>query len=127
MERSPNWCRLDVARDYVYVDDVVDACLVAASADDGEVYNLGTGTQTSLGEVVEIARGVMGVEAEPRYGTMPERSWDTSVWVADSGRLERKLGWRAEVELETGLRQTVEWLRDTPGMLEFYRAGQERT
>ena len=69
----------------------------------------------------------MGVEAEPRWGTMPERPWDTSVWVADSGRLERKLGWRAEVELETGLLQTVEWLRDTPGMLEFYRAGQERS
>ena len=33
---------------------------------------------------------------------MPERSWDTSVWVADSGRMERKLGWRAEVGLEIG-------------------------
>ena len=121
----PDLVSPDVARDYVYVDDVVDACLATVSAGDGEIYNLGTGVQTALSEVVEIARGVLGIEAEPRWGTMPERSWDTSVWVADAGRLETKLGWRAQVEFETGLRQTVEWLRDTPGMLELYRARQE--
>ena len=123
----PDLVSPDVARDYVYVDDVVGACLAAASAEDGEIYNLGTGVQTTLSDVVEIARRVMGVEAEPRWGTMPDRSWDTSVWVADSGRLQRKLGWRPQRGFETGLRQTVDWLCNTPGMLEFYRARQAGT
>ena len=113
-----------VARDYIYVEDVVDACVAAASADDGDIYNLGTGVQTTLSEVVEIARRVLGIDAEPRWGSMRDRAWDTSVWVADPGHLERKLGWRARTGFEAGLRQTVEWLRDTPGMLEVYRARQ---
>ena len=66
----------------------------------------------------------MGVEAEPRWGTMPERPWDTSVWVADSGRMERETRMARKGRTGDGPRQTVEWLSDTPGMLEFYRAGQ---
>ena len=120
----PDLASPDVARDYIYVDDVVDACVVAAAADSGEIYNLGTGVQTTLSEVVELARRVMGIDAEPRWGSMRNRSWDTSVWVADTGYAERKLGWRPRIGFEAGLRQTVEWFRDTPGMLERYRARQ---
>ena len=122
----PDLVSPEIARDYVYVDDVVDACLAAASAEGGDIYNLGTGVQTTLAEVVEVARGVLGVAAEPRWGTMGERSWDTSVWVADAGRIDRKLGWRAQVGLEEGLQRTAEWLRGTPGMLQLYRAAHER-
>jgi UDP-glucose 4-epimerase len=123
--KLPDLASPDVARDYVYVDDVVDACVVTATAGEGEIYNLGTGVQTTLSDAVEIARHVMGIDAEPRWGSMSERTWDTPVWVANPGHLERKLGWQARVGFTAGLRQTVDWLRETPGMLEFYRARQE--
>ena len=66
-----------VARDYVYVDDVVDAYCLAAARDHepGAVYNLGTGRQTTLAEVVELAQGFrsvrrapLGFDAQPRLG-----------------------------------------------------------
>lgn len=101
------------ARDFVYVDDVVDAFLLAAASDvrAGSIYNVGSGVQTTIRDAVEAARRVFGVEAEPEWGTMPERSWDTNVWVADVTRTRAQLGWDARTPLDDGLRQTAAWLR----------------
>jgi UDP-glucose 4-epimerase len=113
----------EVARDYVYVDDVSEACVLAAASPTGErgaVFNVGTGVQTSLSEVVEIARGVMGVSKEPSWGSMPNRQWDTDVWVADKTKIERELGWQSRFTFEDGFRETVKWFRRHPEMLKFY-------
>ena len=52
----------------MYVDDVVDACLAAATARRGDIYNVGTGIQTTLGEAVDVARRVLSIDEEPRWG-----------------------------------------------------------
>src|SRR5439155_23757872 len=84
-----------IARDFVHVEDVVDAYLVAAGeAGSGEVYNVGTGTQTSLGELVRIAGEVFSFAPEPAWGSMAPRGWDTSTWVADSGQIRAEPGWK---------------------------------
>lgn len=104
-----------VARDFIYVDDVCDAFLQAASAPDlpaGAVYNIGTGVQTSIGDAVTAARELMGVTVEPTWGSMPDRSWDTSVWVADARRAARQLGWQSRTSFREGLSRTIEWFRD---------------
>jgi nucleoside-diphosphate-sugar epimerase len=113
----------DTARDFVYVDDAVDAFLLAAGRVGGEpgaVYNVGSGVQTTLRELVELTRGIFGLEEEPRYGTEPPRSWDTSVWVADAGRIRRELGWRPAVPLVDGLRRTAAWLEGDPRLGRLY-------
>lgn len=113
----------EVARDYVYVEDAVDAYLLAATAagqEPGAVYNVGTGVQTSLRQMVDLARGLLGIHAEPRWGTMPNRHWDTSVWVADSRKIRESLGWRPERSLEEGLSRTVDWFRDHPLLADYY-------
>lgn len=112
-----------IARDYVYVDDVVDAHLAAASVAGqrpGAVYNVATGRQTSLREVVEVARRELGLDVEPQWGSMPDRSWDCETWVGDPARIAAALGWRAGTAVPEGFRRTVAWLRDTPGMREAY-------
>jgi dolichol-phosphate mannosyltransferase len=117
----------DIARDYVHVDDVVEACVLAArgaQAGDGAIYNLGTGVQTTLREIVAIARGVLGVTAEPVWGTMPDRSWDTSVWVADARAIREVLGWAPRHDVEGGFREFVAWMRGRPDVLDFYRRQQ---
>jgi nucleoside-diphosphate-sugar epimerase len=103
----------DVARDFVFVDDVCDAFVRAATADvaPGSVYNVGSGSQTTVAEVVEIARRLFGVAAEPQWGSMPDRAWDTNVWVAHPARAERELGWRPRIDLRDGLAETADWLR----------------
>ena len=114
----------DIARDYVFTDDALDAYLLAASSpavEPGAVYNVGTGAQTTLREIADIARRVMSIEAEPVWGSMKNRVWDTSTWVADSGRIRRDLGWIPKHSLEEGLRKTVDWFVGNPELLGFYR------
>ncbi len=106
----------DVARDFVYVNDAVDAIIRIAKSTvpRGSIYNICSGEQTSLREVVEVARRVMGIRAEPVWASMPDRSWDTSVWVGNGAKIKHDIGWRAETILETGLQRTVEWLCGNP-------------
>lgn len=113
----------DTGRDFVYVDDVVDAYLLAATrnaTDPAAVYNVGSGTQTSLRTLVELARRTLGVAAEPVWGTMQDRSWDTTVWFADPRKIAAELGWRPAHTLEDGFRRTVDWLRADDSMARLY-------
>ncbi len=107
-----------VARDFVYVDDVVEAFVAAAERssreDPGAVYNLGTGVQTTVREAVEVARRMLKIQVEPQWGTMPNRLWDTSVWVADNRKIRAELGWQARHTFEEGFRKTVEWFGRNP-------------
>jgi nucleoside-diphosphate-sugar epimerase len=99
-----------VARDFVHVDDVCAAFVLAAGAKGGRVYNVGSGRQTTVAEIVELARRLLGLEAEPRWGSMPDRAWDTETWVANPDRINRELGWEPRIGLEEGLARTFEWL-----------------
>ena len=111
----------DTARDYVYVDDVCAAYLLAAQQtgeEAGAVYNVGSGKQTSLREVVEIARRVLGIEAEPQWGTMPGRVWDSSTWVADNRKITQQLGWTPRYSLEAGFTRMAQWCRDNPALID---------
>ena len=104
----------DTARDYVYVEDICDACLLAAQTaprEFGAVYNVGSGTQTTLREVVSIARRVLGIRPEPQWGTMPARTWDTSIWRADSRKIQAELDWRPRHSFEDGFSMMVAWQR----------------
>jgi len=114
----------DIARDFVYVGDAVEACLLAATRPDqepGSVYNVGTGVQTSIREVASVARRVMGINAKPEWGSMPDRAWDTSVWVADNRTIRSRLGWEPRYTFEEGFCQTVRWFDDNPALMPVYQ------
>jgi UDP-glucose 4-epimerase len=94
------------ARDFVYVDDVVRA-LQAAAGRDGGVFNVGTGEETTVNRLHELARLVSGADAPPRHEEA--RLGDARRSVLDASLIERELGWRPEVSLEDGLRRTWDW------------------
>lgn len=100
-----------IARDFVHVDDVCEAFVRAATAEPGRVYNVGSGRQTTVAEIVEAARRLLALEAEPQWGSMPDRAWDTETWVANPARIRNELGWEPRIGLEDGLRRTLDWLR----------------
>ena len=107
----------DVARDFVFVDDVIEAFLLAAriqTSELGPVYNVGTGAGTTLREAVAVARRVMSIEAEPVWNTMPNRLWDTKVWVSDSRKIRAELGWQPRHSFEEGFRLMLDWFRHGP-------------
>jgi nucleoside-diphosphate-sugar epimerase len=113
----------EIARDFVYVQDVEDAYLLLATQPEGkagEVYNLGTGVQTSLREVVTLAGQVFNLAAQPEWGTMQKRTWDTNIWRANNASL-LAIGWRTRFTFEQGFRQTVEWFQNNPEMLRHYQ------
>jgi len=90
-------------RDYVYVGDVARATLAAAKLDGG-VINIATGVPTSVVQLVDAMRRATGREIDPEHG--PERLGDLQRSVLDASLAERELGWRPEVSLEDGLRET---------------------
>jgi nucleoside-diphosphate-sugar epimerase len=114
-----------VARDFVYVDDAVDALLLIADRRSripaGAVYNVCSGLQTTIQEVVQQLRTLIDIPEEPVWSTMPDRDWDTSVWVGDPGAIGRDLGWRPKVNLYSGLQRTLSWFQENPQLLELYR------
>jgi dolichol-phosphate mannosyltransferase len=91
------------AHDFIFVDDVCSAFIQVAGnvAEVGEIFNVGTGIQTTIGEIVEIARNHFGISSQPEWGSHPRRHWDTNTWIADPSKL-RALGWQPKVSLAAG-------------------------
>jgi len=97
------------SRDFVYVDDVVEAMLAAVGRAGGP-YNVGTGEPTTISELHDAAARIAGVGAEPRHEEA--RLGDVHRSVLDVSRIERELGWRPQVSLDDGLQRTWAWMQD---------------
>jgi len=89
-------------RDYLYVDDLVDACLLAMHGPAG-IYNVGTGKGHSLRELLDVIGRVTGQPLAIDY--QPARASDISRIVLDVQRAGERLGWCAKVALEEGIRR----------------------
>jgi UDP-glucose 4-epimerase len=95
--------------DFVYVDDVARANTIAANSSiTDDVINIASGIETSLTQLAETLGRVMGVNLPPEYG--PARK-ATPVWrrLAEVSKAKRRLGFKAHVSLEDGLRSLVQW------------------
>ncbi|NLH08449.1 MAG: NAD-dependent epimerase/dehydratase family protein [Chloroflexi bacterium] len=95
-------------RDFVYIEDVVDALVAAATAPDvdRQVINVGSGRETSINELVAAIGEVLGMELEPLYNRA--REGGVQRMCADITRAERLLGFVPRTDLHEGLRCTVE-------------------
>jgi UDP-glucose 4-epimerase len=97
-------------RDYVYVGDVVDAFVRASgTAGAGQRFNIGTGVETSDRALHTAVAAAVGAPDEPRFA--PPRLGDLARSCLDVRKAEMVLGWRPQVRLDEGLRQTVEHFR----------------
>ena len=95
--------------DFIYIDDIARANILALQSDLGDdVFNVASGTETSLNDLAAALLKVMGSDLKPEYG--PERKVNpVSRRLADTTKAEKLLGFRAEVDLEEGLRRLVGW------------------
>jgi nucleoside-diphosphate-sugar epimerase len=101
------------SRDFTYVDNAVQANLLAceAPAASGRVFNVGTGDRINLNQVVEALGRISGKPLKPRYD--PPRDGDIRDSQADISRARAVLGYEPTVALEEGLQRTFEWYRAT--------------
>jgi dTDP-glucose 4,6-dehydratase len=100
-------------RDWLYVDDHVDAYLTCLenSAAMGEVFNFCTGKGFTIKETVQKIAELTGFKGEIQWSTAPQRPTESKVIVGSFDKAEHTLGWKPKWNLERGLLQTVEWWR----------------
>jgi dolichol-phosphate mannosyltransferase len=101
------------ARDFVYLDDVLALLLDfprLAQATPGGVYNVGSGKQTMLADLVPLVCTVTRATPEVRWRSMAARHWDTTTWCAEPGLTHRTFGWSPQHSLVDGLAATLAWL-----------------
>jgi UDP-glucose 4-epimerase len=103
------------SRDFTYVENVVEATLLACSAPNvaGEVMNVACGERVSLNQLLPIINQLLGADVKAIYDQ--PRSGEVKHSLADIAKAEQLLGYRPMVRLEEGLRRTVEWLRTHNG------------
>lgn len=103
------------SRDFVYVDDVCAAFIICAVQMNpnlyGEIFNIGSGNKTTIGQLAEVLRSTFHVDAQPQFGTMEGRSWDLPDWYSNSKKAEDVLVWKANTNLSDGLRLTSLWVK----------------
>lgn len=99
-------------RDYVFVEDVVRANLLALDcAEASGAFNIGTSRATDVNALAESIRKLTKCPSAPRHG--PQKAGEQRQSVLDVSRAERVLGFRAQVDLDTGLGRTIEALRES--------------
>ncbi len=99
-------------RDYLFVGDAVEANVLALTRGSGEIVNLGTGVPTSVNDIVDELRRIIGVDVEAVH--LPPRPGEVQRIYLDASRARRVLGWEPAVTFGKGLRLTVEWSRANP-------------
>ena len=122
---------LDPTRDFTYVTDTARAFIevgtAPASAVLGEVFNCGTGTDVSIGQLAADIAALMGVVADIVEDPQRLRPKDSEVLrlVCDATRLRDRTGWQPQVSRQDGLRRAIQWFTE-PANLARYQPGEYR-
>ncbi len=98
------------SRDYVYVEDVTDACIRAAEYDGVGYFNIGTGVSTSVTDLFSLLHELTGSRIRPVFADA--RAGEVARSALNSGLASRKLGWQPWTALNDGLRLTVDWFTE---------------
>ena len=104
------------ARDYTYVDDVIDGTVAACrrvKIGEHRIYNLGGSRTTTLHRLVELISEALG--KTPVIDWQPDQPGDVPITFADVSRASKELGYAPKVPIEEGVRRFVDWLRGTSG------------
>lgn len=102
------WGDGEVRRDFIYVDDAVEAVLRVLSGDAGGEINIGSGVATSLNELVATIQELVGRKLKVCH--MAGRDCDVPVSVLDITRARTLLDWRPQVDLRRGVEMTLDWI-----------------
>jgi len=103
--------RPGLTHDFVFVEDVVDALLRAATAppSDGLPINICSGVPTPNEQIVDLVEQITGRPVRRAPGHYPARTWDREFWAGDPSRARQVLGWLPVTSLRDGLTRTMQW------------------
>jgi len=105
----------ETSRDFTYIDNVVDANLLACHAPAqlaaGQVFNVATGERITLNQAFQALQAITAYSGRPNYE--PERAGDIKHSLADISKAVAALGYKPTVNFQQGLRRTVDWYRES--------------
>ena len=102
-----------VARDFIFIDDIVDLYLEGASraqTNGGEVFNLGSGSKFSIEQVADQVLALTNSHSKIVWNSFPTASYDSPDWQADMEKTFASFEWRPRHSFPAGLKKTIEWL-----------------
>lgn len=105
----------NAVRDYVYIDDVVDAymqCIKRIKYVRGEILNIGSGSQVKVSEVVKIACSVTGSKSKVSWGNKISKRYESKIWKADIKKANKLLHWKPKTSLREGIKKAAEYVEN---------------
>jgi polyisoprenyl-phosphate glycosyltransferase len=112
--KLPPFVDPNTSRDFLYVDDVCAAFILAATKMQpefyGESFNIGSGVKTTIADLAKITRSSFNVTEEPQYGKMEARAWDLAEWYSNPEKANNLLGWQPTYDLSAGLKASANWI-----------------
>lgn len=110
----------EALRDYIYVEDVLDLYMKGiekASELNGEIFNVGSGSQTTIRHVVNKVVELTQSKSKVNWGAVKGRCWDTEKWEANIEKTCKSFDWQPRYKIDEGLKRTISWFRSN---LSFY-------
>ncbi len=110
--RNPELSTPSSVRDFIFVEDLVEGYMATIDKKniEGEVFNLGTGVQYSVGDIARLTIELSGKSLKPVYGTRQStQKVEPHCWVADASKAEKLLGWKPKHDIRQGLKKDMEW------------------
>ena len=110
----PEFASQEVTRDFIYIDDAVDALIkVAAHISKHkryEVFNVATGVAIAMTEVADATKLIFKIDKSPTF-VNNFRSWDLNNWFGNTEKIKNLVGWEYSVKFVDGLKETIDWYR----------------
>jgi UDP-glucose 4-epimerase len=94
-------------RDFIYIDDAVEALILLAKRGKNEVYNVGTGKEISLNEIFKITKNILCSKVIPVYKNL--KTTETKRSALDAKKIKKEFGWHSKTDIKNGLKKTIEW------------------
>jgi nucleoside-diphosphate-sugar epimerase len=118
--QNPQLASGDAVRDFIFIEDTLELLKIISQKSDvgGKIYNIGSGKQHSVAEMVNAIIQQSGANVTPEWGSIPGRKSDTAKWEADMDLVTRELHWQPKFTLESGVSETIQWFKEN---LDLYR------
>jgi len=110
-DRSPPLVSPKTSRDFIYVDDVIKYYLSLATKKNinGETFNIGSGKKSSIERVFFNIKKILNSKTNPNWNSMPSRSWDKNIWLANMKKTNSILKIKNDYTLIEGLKKNISW------------------
>ena len=94
-------------RDFIYIDDAVEALMILAKRGKNEVYNVGSGQEISLKKLFALVNNLLGSKVKPVYEK--PRFFEVQRSVLAISKIQKELGWRPKTDIKKGLLKTIHY------------------